>query len=255
MLEKGVLKEVQTSKDQFLSTIFVRPKKEENKFRPIMNLNAYMPYIHFKMEGMKNVTDPLCPGDYMMKIHLKEAYWHVPINPFSQKFLRFCRQKSLYKITVLAFWVGPGPRIFTKLLKVPLTTLMRLMIIIVTYLDDFLIIGKTIEEVLQARDSSLVLLLQLGFTINWEKYMLEPSQEVKFLGMMINSLQMKIWLPVEKAQKLQNLCQERISRKTITERTSQFNREIVFNNFSTLQQLIVGEDLIGGGGQHFRKIS
>ena len=42
--------------------------------------------------------------------------------------------------------VGPVPRIFTKLLKVPLTVLRRLMIRLVAYLDDFLIVGRTKEE-------------------------------------------------------------------------------------------------------------
>jgi len=100
MLEKNVLREVQPIEGQFLSTIFVRPKKGENKYRPILNLkklNAHMPYIHFKMEGMKNVTDLPNQGDFMIKIDLKEAYWHIPIHPSSQKYLRFDRKGNYTK--------------------------------------------------------------------------------------------------------------------------------------------------------------
>ena len=156
MIRKGALKEVQSVKGQFSSTIFVRPKKETNKFRPIMNLkrlNAHTPYIHFKMEGMKNVSDLLNQGDYMVKIDLKDAYWHIGIHQESRKYLRFRWDQKLYEMGVLAFGVGPGPRIFTKLLKVPLTVLRRLMIRLVAYLDDFLIMGRTKEEAIQARDS------------------------------------------------------------------------------------------------------
>ena len=78
-------------------------------------------------------------------------------------------------MSVLAFGVGPGPSIFTKLLKVPLTTLIRLMILIIAYLENFLIIGRTKEEVIQANDSTLFFLMQLGFTINWEKPVLNPT--------------------------------------------------------------------------------
>ena len=93
MIQKGALTEVQFVKNQFFSTIFVRPKKEANKFRTIINLkrgNSYMPYIHFKMEGMKNASsDLLNQGDYMTKIDLKYAYWHIGIHQESRRFLRY----------------------------------------------------------------------------------------------------------------------------------------------------------------------
>ena len=92
MLQKEVIQIAEPSTDQFVSNIFVRPKKGEDKYRPIINLkslNKQMPYIHFKMEGMKNVVDLLNQGNYMVKIDLKEAYWHIPIHPASRKYLRF----------------------------------------------------------------------------------------------------------------------------------------------------------------------
>ena len=117
---------------------------------------------------------------------------------------------------VLAFGVGPGPRIYTKLLKVPLTILRRLMIEIVAYLDDLLIIEKTMEGAIRARDTVLFLLQRLGFTINWEKSVLQPTREVEFLGMMINSARMEIWLPTEKAQNILTLCRDTIQTKRLT---------------------------------------
>ena len=168
------------------------------------------------MEGMKNVSDLLNQGNYMVKIDLKDAYWHIPIHQDSRKLLRFRWDKKLYEMGVLAFGVGPGPRIFTKLLKVPLTILRRLMIKLVAYLDDLLIMGKSIEETLQARDSVLYLFQQLGFTINWEKSVLQPTQEIEFLGMNLNSATMTVWLPQEKAQNLLNLCLETLRLKRIS---------------------------------------
>jgi len=54
--------------------------------------------------------------------------------------LRFHWRQKLYEMTVLAFGVGLGPRIFTKLMKVSLTILRRMMIKIIAYLDDSLTI-------------------------------------------------------------------------------------------------------------------
>ena len=87
---------------------------------------------------------------------------------------------------------------------------------IISYLDDFLIIGRTKEEVIQARDSTLFFLMQLGFTINLEKSVLNPTQEIEFLGMMINSLSMGVWLLVEKVKKLLEICREYQSQGKLT---------------------------------------
>ena len=102
------------------------------------------------------------------------------------------------------------------MLKVHLTTLTRLMIHIISYLDGFLIIGRTKKEVIQARDSTLFLLMQLGFTIKLEKSVLNPTQEIEFLGMMINSLSMEVWLLVEKVEKLLEICREYLSQGKLT---------------------------------------
>ena len=75
-----------------------------------------MPYRHFKLEGMKDVIDLLNQGNYMIKIDLKDAYWHIPIHPTSQKYLRFQWKEKLYEMLVLAFGVGPGKN-FHKTIK------------------------------------------------------------------------------------------------------------------------------------------
>ena len=87
---------------------------------------------------------------------------------------------------------------------------------LVAYLDDLLIIGSTKEEAIQSRDCVLFLLQKLGFSINWEKSELRPSQEMEFLGMIINSTTMTVWLPKEKVQKLLNLCQDTLKQEVIS---------------------------------------
>ena len=108
MLTKEVLREVQPSRDQFLSTIFVRPKKGENKFRPIINLkslNDHTPYIHFKKEGMKDVVDLLNPGDYMVKIEVLAC----ANTSFVSKVPKVSVEKRPYQISVLVFGVDQVP--------------------------------------------------------------------------------------------------------------------------------------------------
>ena len=55
MLKKGAIKLVASNtKNQFLSSIFIVPKKESG-YRPVINLkklNKYIPYIDFKVKGL-----------------------------------------------------------------------------------------------------------------------------------------------------------------------------------------------------------
>ena len=77
------------------------------------------------------------------------------------------------------------------------------MIQTVTFLEDLLIFGNTIEEILVARDSVIFLLQHLEFVINFKKCVLEPTQEIQFLGIIVNSKTMTLSLSQEKVQKIE----------------------------------------------------
>ena len=70
---------------------------------------------------------------------------------------------NLCEFLYLCFGLGPAPRIFTKLLKIPLSVLRRINIRIGIYLDDMLIMDQTTEEILMSRDTINFLLQHLGF--------------------------------------------------------------------------------------------
>ena len=86
------------------------------------------------------------------------------------------------------FGLGPAPRKFTKLLKVVVSMLRKLNVRLVIYIDDIILIGSTIEELVQSRDTTLFILQALGFTINWRNSVLDPSQLLEFLGVLIGSI-------------------------------------------------------------------
>jgi len=57
----------------------------------------------------------------MIKIDLKDAYFSMPIDPQSKKYLRFLWEGTLFEFQCLMFGLGPARRIFRKLLKVPMS--------------------------------------------------------------------------------------------------------------------------------------
>ena len=59
---------------------------------------------------------------------------------------------SIVRFLCLCFGLGPAPRIFTKILKVPMSLIRRLNIRIIIYLDDIMLLRRSIKEVLIASD-------------------------------------------------------------------------------------------------------
>ena len=123
----------------------------------LKKLNKFVPYLHFKMEGFHCLKDMLQKDDYMCKIDMKDAYFSVPLCNSSKKYVRFQWSGKIYEFLCLCFGLGPAPRIFTKLLKVPISLLRRLNIVIVIYLD-MLMLSRSQEEVIIARDTVIFLL-------------------------------------------------------------------------------------------------
>ena len=101
--------------------------KPDGRHRPIADLrrlNEFLAYEHFQMESMRTVRELLRPGDHMVRLDLKSAYLHVPIDPEHRPFLDFFHQGQRYRYQCLPFGLSCAPRVFTKLLK-PVVTQLR----------------------------------------------------------------------------------------------------------------------------------
>ena len=75
-------------------------------------------------------------------------------------------------------------------------------IVILSYIDDFIIVASSLREARLHRDLFLVFISLLGFQIREEKSSLVPSHEVKYLGFLWNSQTMEVSLPSAKIEKL-----------------------------------------------------
>ena len=161
LLEKGAIQEAETAQEEFLSNIFLVGKKNGGDC-PVINLkklNAFIPYEPFKMEGLHCLKFLLEQNDLLCKIDLKDAYFAIPLSKQSSKCVRFKWSGNLYEFLCLCFGLAPVPKVFIKLLIIPIYLLRRINIRIIVYLDDMLLIGRTLQEIVTERDT-LIFLLQ-----------------------------------------------------------------------------------------------
>ena len=206
---KGASKEVTYCSNEFLSNIILVTKKTGD-MRPVINLkplNVFVQKIHFKMENINTALHTIAPGDYLVSIDLKDAYFSILIFKPHRKFLRFKWSDQTYEFTCLPFGYSLAPRVFTKVLQPVISHLRENSYRVVIFLDDIHFIGSSVEECLSKLSFLRDLLQSLGFVINVNKSQLIPVTRIVYLGFIIDTVSMTLSLPDEKVDKILCACQ------------------------------------------------
>lgn len=200
LISKHAVTEVDPFSPGFISNLFL-VKNKGGGYRPVINLrelNQYVTYRHFKMEGIHCLRDLLQPVDWLVKVDLKDAYLTVPMHRDSQHLLRFLWWGRTWQFTCLPFGLSSAPWCFTKILKPAMASLRSRGVRLIVYLDDILILAYSKDQAYRHSAWTINLLQGLGFLINQEKSVLIPTQEIEFLGFLVNTNQAVLRLPSAK---------------------------------------------------------
>ena len=204
LLSKQVIWKVQKHEVKYLSSIFLRPKRD-GSFRLILNLkklNGNIDKIHFKMKTLKTLLTLVTQDCYFASTDLKDAYYSIPVHPDCQGWLAFYWDSNYYVFTALANGLSPAPRIYMKMLKPVFSTLRKEGHTNVTICNCHLykLKSDTFSECQDKILDTVKLVDDLGFTIHPEKSVLFPTQEIVFVGFLINSVTMTVSLDPRKSK-------------------------------------------------------
>ena len=218
LLKKDVIHVVSERDDQIVSNVFLRIKKD-GSFRLILNLkefNKCLDKIHFKMESLANAVNMMKQDCFFSSIDLKDAYFSVNIHPGDRKYFRFNFKGVLYEFKGLPQGFKDSPRIFTKIIK-PVLGLLRMKDhSLVGYIDDFLIQGDDKKECALATSDTGKMFDDLGFTVHPEKSVFDPTQEIEFLGFVLNSVRMEVSISISKSTAICQSIDELISKSCVS---------------------------------------
>ena len=184
LLIKGVISETTHCHGEYISTIFVRPKKDRGH-RLILNLkslNEHVEYHHFKMDTLQSAIRLMTPNCYMASVDLRDAYYSVPIHNDDQKYLRFCWIGRLFQFTCLPNGLACAPRLFTKILKPVYAMPHQRGHLNVGYIDDSYLQRENREDCQANISDTCDLFSKLGFILHPVKSVLKPVQVLTFLG-------------------------------------------------------------------------
>ena len=68
---------------------------------------------NFQVETAESIRKSIRKGEWVTSIDLTDAYFHVPIHPQSQKYLRFQTRKGVFQFQALLFWCrNSSPRVY-----------------------------------------------------------------------------------------------------------------------------------------------
>ena len=240
-VEKLILKELEQgnyvaceTKPDIISALGAVPKSDGG-YRLIHDLslpagesvNDYAPEMDkYSYESVDTAVSMLKPGVFMAKVDIKSAYRHVPIHPASQRVTglkwTFADGAEVHMYDAkLPFGARASPTVFHRISQAVKRMMQRRHHDkIVAFQDDFLIIGETYEECLNAWLDLINLLLRLGFEINFQK-LVAPTKCLVFLGLQLDTDRCEISLPWEKLCDIMHVLDGFLHRSRATKRQLQ----------------------------------
>ena len=160
----------------------------------------------FSYKSLDHLINSMCKADYISITDIQDAYRAVSIHP-SDRIRQgipwdFGHGIEYLLDNRLCMGLSSSPYIFTKISDFIARCANRAGVNRITnYLDDFAIVGGTFAECADSQRILIALIRKMGFTVNYNK-ITSPSQEARFLGIIIDTIKLQLQLPPDKIIKL-----------------------------------------------------
>ena len=156
------------------------------------------------METPETIRTSLQQGEWVTSIDFRDAYFHIPIQEQSRKYLRFHVQGQTYQFKALPFGLSTAPLEFTVIAKEVKLMASHRGIRIHQYLDDWLVRATSHQACLQHTQSLVKICHKLGWLVNLEKSELVPKQVFDFVGYQFDLRAGRVRLTPDRWQSLQD---------------------------------------------------
>ena len=237
MMSKGVLEIVSDPDLGFYSRLFLI-EKSSGDWRPVIDLSPLNEFVHqtpFRMETPNSVLLVVRKDDFLASIDLKDAYFQIPVHPSSRKLLRFVSNDTVYyQFRALCFGLSTAPQLFTRVFAAVSSWAHSQGVLLLRYLDDWLILSSSETKTRHHVDQLLTLCRSLDIVINTEKSNLSPYRSIKYPGMIIDTVSARAFPTETRIQKFLSL-----ARKFLFQPSPPARRwQVLLGHMSSLEKLV-----------------
>ena len=168
------------------------------------NLNSKIKKIHFKLLATNAAVDLSAPSCWYTKLDLSSCFLSFPLREDLAQLLNFELGGKYYQFSSMPFGLSCAPRVASLLLDVVSAVMHDAGVRHVRYLDDFLIIAASKEAALASTSVAARVIESFGLVLNPKKVE-GPSQQITFLGLLLDSVKQTISLPSDKLAETRTL--------------------------------------------------
>ena len=199
-IKRGIVREVETPQELFISSVFTAPKKD-GRVRPIIdlkNLNQFLNVPKFKMETVARVSKCILENSWGVIIDLKDAFFLIPLAWSFHKYFTFTIDNKILVFQFMPSGLSLAPGAFTRVMRPVMREIHKKGITNFCLLDEFLIIALSAEGLIQKSKEILKLFQKLGIQVNWKKSILIPAQCLEYLRVICKFRKMTLSIPENK---------------------------------------------------------
>ena len=223
LLDKGVVVEVPPSQAEngFYSTLFLVPVVvvDRNCEVGILQIESCHPVSLLQQIPQMCIPSILKCSVFTNLLRGRRLTTGLCWPSFFQRYLRFRWKGKSYQFRSLPFGLSTAPRTFTKVLRPVIDSLREMCIRCVIYLDDILIMNQD-KELAHQQTWTAIDLLELVSRISGQLHrsVLDPVQEIVFLGFVLDLIAKEVRLPQQKLSHIQHKARQLLSQAQVLAR-------------------------------------